>query len=62
MVDALATLVSMFKVSPHRDLPYIEFRCRGELAHCCLIEEDEDGMVLRYQMIHRRQGIPAWGL
>jgi len=24
MADALATLSSMFKVSPHRDFPYIE--------------------------------------
>jgi len=43
MVDALATLPSMFKVSPHGDLSYIEFRYHGEPAHCCLIEEEEDG-------------------
>jgi len=43
MVDALATLSSMFKVSPHGDLPYIKFRCRVEPAHCCLIEEEKDG-------------------
>ena len=43
MLDALATLASMFKVSPHGDLSYIKFRCRGEPAHCCLIEEEEDG-------------------
>ena len=43
MVDALATLASMFKVSPHRDLPYIEFKCHGEPVHCCLIVEEEDG-------------------
>ena len=43
MVDALATLASMFKVSPHEDLLNIKFRCRGEPAHCCLIEEEEDG-------------------
>ena len=39
MVDALATLASMFQLSLHGDLPYIEFRCHGKLAHCCLIEE-----------------------
>jgi len=44
MVDALATLASMFKVSPHGDFPYIEFRCHVQPAHCCLIEEEEDGM------------------
>ena len=43
MADALATLSSMFKVSPHGDLPYIEFRCPGKPAHCCLIEEEKDG-------------------
>ncbi|XP_006599817.1 uncharacterized protein [Glycine max] len=43
MVEALVTLSSMFKVSPHGDLPYIEFKCRVEPAHCCLIEEEEDG-------------------
>ncbi|XP_028230501.1 uncharacterized protein LOC114410769 [Glycine soja] len=29
MVDALATLASMFRLTPHGDLPYIEIRCRG---------------------------------
>jgi len=43
MADALATLASMFQLSPHRDLSYIEFRCRGKLAHCCIIEEEKDG-------------------
>ena len=43
MTDALATLLSMFKVSPHGDLPYIEFRCRAKPAHYCLIKEEEDG-------------------
>ena len=43
MANALATLVSMFQLSPHGDLPYIEFRCRGRPAHCCLIEEEKDG-------------------
>ena len=32
----------MIKVSPHRDLSYIEFRCRVEPAHCCLKKEEED--------------------
>jgi len=43
MVDALATLASMFQLTPHRDLSYIEFRCCGKPAHCCLIEEEQDG-------------------
>jgi len=43
MANALATLASMFKVSLHGDLPYIKFRCCVEPAHCCLIEEEEDG-------------------
>jgi len=28
---------------PHRDLSYIEFKCRGKPAHCCPIEEEKDG-------------------
>ena len=43
MADALATLASMFQLTPHGDLPYIEFRCRDKPAHCCLIEEEHDG-------------------
>ena len=43
MADAIATLASMFKVSPHGDFPYNEFRCHSEPAHCFLIEEEEDG-------------------
>ena len=43
MVGALATPSSMFKVSPHGDFPYIEFRCRVELAYCYLVEEGEGG-------------------
>ena len=43
MVDALATLASMFQLTSHGDLSYIEFRCRGKPAHCCLIEEEQDG-------------------
>ena len=43
MADALATLSSMFKVSLHGDLPCIDIKCRVEPAHCCLIEEEEDG-------------------
>ncbi|XP_028199548.1 uncharacterized protein LOC114384068 [Glycine soja] len=40
MADALTTLSSMFKVSPHEDLPYIKFRCRVDPAYCCLIEQE----------------------
>ena len=43
MADAFATLASMFQLSLHGDLPYIEFRCRGKPAHCCLVEEEQDG-------------------
>ena len=43
MADALATLASMFQLTPHGDLPYIEFRCRSKPAHYCLIEEEQDG-------------------
>ena len=43
MADALATLSSMFKISPHGDLPYIKIKCHIKPAHCCLIEEEEDG-------------------
>jgi len=42
MADALATLASMFQLTPHRDLSYIEFRCHGRLAHYCLVEEEQD--------------------
>jgi len=42
MADALATLASMFQLRPDGDLPYIEFRCRGKPAHCCLVEEEQD--------------------
>ena len=34
MADLLATLASMFQLTLHGDLPYIEFRCRGRPAHC----------------------------
>ncbi|XP_028230510.1 uncharacterized protein LOC114410780 [Glycine soja] len=43
MANALATLASMFQLTLHGDFPYIEFRCRGKPAHCCLIEEDQVG-------------------
>jgi len=43
MADALSTLASMFQLTLHGDLPYIEFRCRGRPAHCCLVEEERDG-------------------
>ena len=33
----------MFQLTPHGDLLYIEFRCRGRPAHCCLVEEERDG-------------------
>ena len=42
MADALATLASMFQLTPHRDLPYIEFWCRGRPTHCCWVEEERD--------------------
>jgi len=32
MADALATLASMLQLTPHGDLLYIEFRCRGKPA------------------------------
>ena len=37
MADALATLASMFQLTPHLDLSYIKLRCCGKPAHCCLI-------------------------
>jgi len=43
MADALAALASMFQLTLHVDLPYIEFRCHGKPAHCCVIEEKQDG-------------------
>jgi len=42
MADALATLASMFQLTPHVDLPYIEFWCHGRPAHCCQVEEELD--------------------
>ena len=42
MADVLATLASMFQLTPHGDLSYIEFRCRSMPAHCCLMEEEQD--------------------
>ena len=42
MADALATLAFMFQLTPHKDLPYIEFRYRGRPAHYCLVEEERD--------------------
>ena len=42
MVDAFATLSSMFQMSLHGDLPCIEIRCHSEPAHCCLIKEEKD--------------------
>jgi len=43
IADALVTLASMFQLTPHGDLSYIEFRCHGKPANCCLIEEEQDG-------------------
>jgi len=43
MADVLATLASMFQLTPHGDLPYIEFWCRGRPAHCCQVEGERDG-------------------
>ena len=43
MVNALATLASMFQLAPHGDLLYIEFRSRGKPPHCFAIEEERDG-------------------
>ena len=43
MADAFATLSSMFKISPHRNLSCIEIKCHIKAAHCCLIEEEKDG-------------------
>ncbi|XP_028215011.1 uncharacterized protein LOC114397088 [Glycine soja] len=43
MADALATLASMFQLSPHGHFSYIEFRCCGKLAHCCLIKKEKYG-------------------
>ena len=52
MANAFATLASMFQLTPHGDLPYIEFRCHRKLAHYCLIEEEQDGNP-RYFVIKR---------
>ena len=43
MADALATLASMFQLTPHGDLLYIEFWCHGRPTHCCQVEEERDG-------------------
>jgi len=43
MVDVLATLASMFQLTLQGDLLYIEFKCCDKPAHCCLIEEEQDG-------------------
>jgi len=47
MADALATLASMFQLTAHEDLSYIEFLFRGKPAHCCLIEEEQDEAVVQ---------------
>ncbi|XP_006584310.1 uncharacterized protein LOC114420514 [Glycine soja] len=43
VADALATMSSMFKIGFHRDLSCIDIKCHIKPAHCCLIEEEEDG-------------------
>ncbi|XP_025983901.1 uncharacterized protein [Glycine max] len=43
MANALATLASMFQLTPHGGLSYIKLRCPGKPVHCCLIEEEQDG-------------------
>ena len=43
MVDALATLASMFHLTLHGDFPYIEFRCRSKPTHFCFLEEEQEG-------------------
>ena len=50
MADMLATLASMFQLTPHGDLPYIEFWCRGRPAHCCQVEEERDGKPWYFDM------------
>jgi len=52
MVDALATLASMFQLSLHKDFLYIEFRCHGKPAHYCLIEEEKDGKPSYFDIKH----------
>ena len=37
MVNAFSTLAFMFQLTSHGDLSYIEFKCCGKPAHCCLI-------------------------
>ncbi|XP_028215051.1 uncharacterized protein LOC114397135 [Glycine soja] len=43
IVDALATLASMFQLTPHGNFLYIEFKCRRKPAYCGVIEEEQDG-------------------
>ena len=50
MANALATLASMFQLTPHGDLPNTEFRFAGFLVHCCLIEEEQDGKPWYFDM------------
>eukprot|EP00256_Glycine_max_P062881 XP_014632500.1 uncharacterized protein LOC106799062 [Glycine max] len=50
MANALATLASMFQLTLHKDLPYLEFRCRGKPMHCCLIEEEQDGKLWYFDL------------
>ena len=50
MADTLATLASMFQLTPHGDLSYIELKCRGKPTHCYLIEEEQDGKPWYFDM------------
>ena len=43
MANALATLSSMFKISPYGDFSCIEIKCHIKPAYCSLIEEEQDG-------------------
>ena len=60
MVNTLATLASMFQLSPHRDLLYIEFRCHGRPAHCCVIEEEKDGKPTHCCVIEEEKDDKPW--
>ena len=42
LVLVIHQLKGEWETRDHKLVPYIEFRCRGEPAHCCFIEEDED--------------------
>ena len=50
VIDALATLSSMFNIGPHGDLSCIDIRGHIKPTHCCLIEEAEDGKPWYFDM------------